>query len=146
MSQAPRTELRPGYLVKHVQQLFRHAADLELRATGLSMSQYAVLAALAENPGASSAELARRCFVTRQSLQDVLSGLRANGLVVVADKPAGGRARPAQLTEPGRRRLAGATAAMESVEDRMLAGLSRGDQGTLTELLIRCANNLTDLS
>lgn len=145
MSQARHTELRPGYLVKRVQQLLRHASDVELRNTGLSMSQYAVLTALAEHPGASSAELARRCFVTRQSLQDVLSGLRIGGLVVVADKPRTGRARPARLTELGQQRLEQAEKVMSAVEGRMLAGLSPDDRGRLTMLLIRCAENLTDI-
>jgi DNA-binding MarR family transcriptional regulator len=146
MSQARHTELRPGYLVKRVQQLLRHASDAELRHAGLSTSQYAVLNALAEHPGASSAELARRCFVTRQSLQDVLSGLRNNGLVEVAEKAVTGRARPARLTEAGRQRLEHAEKVMTTVEGRMLAGLSPDDRGRLTMLLIRCAENLTDLS
>lgn len=38
------------------------------------MSQYAVLRAVADVPGAPVAELARRTFVTRQSLGDVLNG------------------------------------------------------------------------
>src|SRR6267142_2799084 len=104
MSQAHGSELRPGYLVKRVQQLVRSTADDDLRELGLSVAQYAVLNALSEHPGASSAELARRCFVTRQSLQDVLSGLRAGGLAVVAEKAVTGRARPASLTELGRQR------------------------------------------
>ncbi|EWM09823.1 MarR family winged helix-turn-helix transcriptional regulator [Kutzneria sp. 744] len=146
MSQAANSELRPGYLVKRVQQLVRHAADADLRNTGLSVSQYAVLNALAEHPGASSAELARQCFVTRQSLQDVLSGLRANGLVVVAEKAVTGRARPAGLTDLGRRRLTEAERVMTAVEEQMLTGLSAEDRSRLTNLLIRCAENLTDLS
>ncbi|GAA3436712.1 MarR family winged helix-turn-helix transcriptional regulator [Kutzneria kofuensis] len=146
MSQARHTELRPGYLVKRVQQLLRHASDEELRHTGLSVAQYAVLNALSEHPGASSAELARLCFVTRQSLQDVLSGLRGNGLVVVADKAVTGRARPARLTDLGRQRLEQAEKVMTAVEGRMLAGLGPDDRGRLTMLLIRCAENLTDLS
>jgi DNA-binding MarR family transcriptional regulator len=145
VSQARNTELRPGYLVKRVQQLFRHATDVELRNSGLSMSQYAVLSALFEHPGASSAELARRCFVTRQSLQDVLSGLRSGGLVEVAEKALIGRARPARLTELGRQRLEQAEKVVSTVEGRMLAGLSPDDRGRLTMLLIRCAENLTDI-
>ncbi|QUQ64861.1 MarR family winged helix-turn-helix transcriptional regulator [Kutzneria sp. CA-103260] len=145
MSQARNTELRPGYLVKRVQQLIRHAADVELRNAGLSMSQYAVLNALFEHPGASSAELARRCFVTRQSLQDVLSGLRSAGLVVVAEKAVTGRARPASLTKLGRQRLEHAEKVVATVENRMLAGLSPDDRGRLTMLLIRCAENLSDI-
>ena len=46
---------------------------MALKPTGLSMAQYSTLRALHEHPEASAAELARLCFVTRQSLQDVLA-------------------------------------------------------------------------
>src|SRR6201992_4482617 len=70
-----------GYLVKRVQQELRRRCDAALKPTRLSMAQYAALRALADHPDASAAELARLCFVTRQSLQDVLAVLRTAGLV-----------------------------------------------------------------
>jgi DNA-binding MarR family transcriptional regulator len=140
MSRAPVGD-RPGYRVKQVQQALRHAGDARLRATGLSVSQYAVLRALADLPGAPSAEVARRCFVTRQSLADVIGGLRASGAVTPGD-PGRGRARPMALTESGRQRLAAAETVMAEVEERMLAGLSPREVATLTELLAVCAANL----
>ena len=77
----PEIELAAGYLVKRVQISFRRRSDAALQAVGVSMAQYAVLRALADHPDASAAELARLCFVTRQSLGDVLTVLRAAGLV-----------------------------------------------------------------
>jgi DNA-binding MarR family transcriptional regulator len=132
---------RPGYRIKQVQQALRHAGDDALRGIGLSVSQYAVLRALADLPGASSAAVARRCFVTRQSLADVLAALRAAGSVT-AGEPGPGRARPMALTEAGRERLAGAETAMAAVEERMLTGLSAREVATLAELLAVCAANL----
>lgn len=134
---------RPGYLVKRVQQAFRQASDELLRPIGLSMAQYAVLAALAENPGASSAELARRCFVTRQSLRDVLTGLKTAGLVAVAEEASTGRARPVRLTESGEARLEEAHRMVGEVEERMLTGMTEADRRRLAELLSICAENLT---
>jgi DNA-binding MarR family transcriptional regulator len=137
------TETRAGYLVKRVQQLLRHACDEGLRPTGLSMSQYAVLRALADHPGASSAELARRCFVTRQSLQDVLGGLLAADLVAVAERAGSGRSRPVTLTPNGRTRLRTADATIADIEQRMLTGLAPQEQQQLAALLTVCAQNLT---
>ncbi len=140
MRQAP-LDLRPGDRVKQLQQLLRHAGDDALRSIELSVSQYAVLRALADHPGASAAEVARRCFVTRQSLADVLGGLRAAELVV--PDPAGhGRSRPTILTATGRARLDAAERTMAGVEERMLAGLSAREVATLAELLGVCAANL----
>ncbi|MFI5609598.1 MarR family winged helix-turn-helix transcriptional regulator [Amycolatopsis sp. NPDC051903] len=141
MSQAE-TTARPGYLVKRAQQALRQACDEDLRPIGLSMSQYAVLRALADHPGASSAELARRCFVTRQSLRDVLGGLRTAGLVTVAEKASTGRARPVTLTRPGTAQLKAAEQVVFDAEERMLTGLSPTERRRLAELLRRCAENL----
>jgi DNA-binding MarR family transcriptional regulator len=135
------SQVRPGYLVKQVQQLLRRACDSELRTSGLSVSQYAVLRELADRPGVSAAELARRCFVTRQSLQDVLAGLRQSELVAVGE-PTRGRARPVTLTAAGRKWLHSAEKAMTRAENRMLAGLGAAEQRRLSELLQRCAQNL----
>jgi DNA-binding MarR family transcriptional regulator len=137
------TERGVGYLVKRVQQTLRRRCDAALRPTGLSMAQYAVLRALADHPAASAAQLARLCFVTRQSLQDVLGGLRAGGLIdESAAGPQRGRARSLRLTGTGKRRLASAHAAVTTVEVAMLSGIPVDTQKRLAELLIRCAQNL----
>jgi DNA-binding MarR family transcriptional regulator len=134
-------EASPGYLVKRVQQSLRRRSDAALRGIGVSMAQYAVLRALADQPEASAAELSRRCFVTRQSLQDLLGGLRAAGLVESSGPPRG-RSQALRLTPDGRDRLRGADNAVFGVEELMLDGLADGSRGRLAELLTRCAENL----
>jgi DNA-binding MarR family transcriptional regulator len=131
-----------GYLVKRVQQSMRRRCDAALRGTGLTMSQYAVLRALADHPQASAADLARLCFVTRQSLQDVSTGLRSAGLIDDAEVPARGRARALTLTATGRRRLSAAHTAVIAVESQMLDGLSTTESRRLSGLLKACAENL----
>ena len=131
-----------GYLVKRVQQAFRRRSDAELRRRGLSMSQYAVLRALAEHPDASAADLARLCFVTRQSLQDVLGGLRTEGLVDDGDGPTRGRARALRLSPSGHIRLDSAHRAVLGVEAALTQGLSVDQRSQLAALLSRCAENL----
>jgi DNA-binding MarR family transcriptional regulator len=131
-----------GYLVKRVQQSLRRNCDAALRPTGLSMAQYTALRALADHPQASAAELARLCFVTRQSLQDVLTGLRTAALVQDSSGPQKGRARALQLTAAGTRRLAEAHAAVIHVEQDMLNGIPGKARKELASLLLRCAENL----
>ena len=139
---APQTERMAGYLVKRVQQALRRNCDAALRHTGLSMAQYSALRALANHPNASAAELARLCFVTRQSLQDVLTGLRTAGLVGPADAPARGRAKSLVVTPAGLDQLGAADAAISGVEEAMTAGLSRPARAQLSALLSVCAENL----
>src|SRR6202012_3068342 len=99
----PEIELGAGYLMKRVQQGLRRRCDAALKPTGLSMAQYAALRALHDHPDASAAELARLCFVTRQSLRDVLNGLDAAGLAGPSAARGRGRARAVQVP-PARRR------------------------------------------
>jgi len=138
----PDIELAAGYLVKRIQHSFRRLSDAALQSVGVSMAQYAVLRALADHPDASAAELARLCFVTRQSLGDVLTVLRAAGLVETADLPPRGRAQALQLTAKGRGVVTSADKAVNAVDAVMTEGLSQTDRRQLTALLTRCAENL----
>jgi DNA-binding MarR family transcriptional regulator len=131
-----------GYLVKRVQQGLRRQCDAALKATGISMAQYSTLRALDEHPEASAAELARLCFVTRQSLQDVLTGLRTAGLIENADAEPRGRAQSLALTRQGSRRLRAAHEAVFAVEAVMLQGISAQDRRSVAEALLRCADNI----
>ncbi|MET0700137.1 MAG: MarR family transcriptional regulator [Mycobacterium sp.] len=142
---ATNVEQGVGYLVKRVQQAMRRRCDAALRPIGLSMSQYAVLRALADHPDASAAELARLCFVTRQSLQDVLGGLRSAGYVDDADSTARGRARALRLTSAGRRTLDSAHDAVLGVESQMLQGIPDSRQAQLAAALAQCAQSLENL-
>jgi DNA-binding MarR family transcriptional regulator len=120
----------------------RRQCDAVLKATGISMAQYATLRALDEHPEASAAELARLCFVTRQSLQEVLTGLRAAGLIENAEAEPRGRAQSLALTRLGSRRLSAAHEAVFGVEDVMLRGISAHERRNAAQALLRCAKNL----
>jgi len=138
----PSIELGSGYLVKRVQQALRRRCDAALKPIGLSMSQYALLRALHDHPDASASELARLCFVTRQSLRDVLSGLRAAGLVDFSETQGPGRARALALTPLGLGHLKKSHALVEGVEAEMLHGIPAAARRELAALLLRCAENL----
>ncbi|QIS19752.1 MarR family winged helix-turn-helix transcriptional regulator [Nocardia terpenica] len=131
-----------GYLIKQTQQAFHRGCEERLRPLGLSMSQYAVLRAVADIGPAPAAELARRTFVTRQSLRDVLSGLLGADLVTIADAPTIGRALPVTLTPGGRSLLDRADAIVFDVEARMLTGIPSKDVRRLASLLTTCLGNL----
>lgn len=140
-----RVEGGVGYLVKRVQQGLRRRCDGALRPTGLTMSQYAVLRALHDHPEATASELARLCFVTRQSLRDVLGGLRSADLVEDADAAPRGRKRSLTLTQHGVASLGAGHAAVIGVESAMLAGIPVKQRADLAALLARCAENLDEL-
>lgn len=72
---------RVVYLLKRVEQALRAAIDHALAPEGITSAQYGVLAALAATPGATSAELARICLVSMQSMHELITGLADRGLI-----------------------------------------------------------------
>src|ERR1700722_9693573 len=82
---------RIGYLLKRVQHSLRSRMDKVLESKGLTTPQYAVLSFLENEPGASSAELARRSFVTPQTMIRIVENLETLGLIRREPHPTHGR-------------------------------------------------------
>ncbi len=135
-------ESRVGYQMKRAQHALRVEMDKALREVGITTAQYAALSKLEAAPGLSGAKLARRSFVTPQTMNVILANLEAAGLVVRRPHPEHGRVLQAYLTEVGEESLAGAHGLVEAVERRMLDGLSQDERRRLLEALHSCANAL----
>ncbi len=137
-----RVESRVGYQMKRAQHTLRVEVDKALREVGMTTAQYAALSALEAAPGLSGAELARRSFVTPQTMNVILTKLEAAGLVVRRPHPEHGRVLQAYLTEIGENSVARAHGLVEAVEGRMLDRLSQDDRRRLSEALRSCADAL----
>jgi DNA-binding MarR family transcriptional regulator len=131
-----------GYLLKAAQHLLRQRMDDLLRDLTLTTPQYAVLSALEEAPGLSGAALARRCFVTPQTMTGIVTNLEAAGLIARMADPAHGRIIQTRLTKAGAARLAKARRLIDRVEGEMLAGLKPAQQEALAGLLQVCVTAL----
>jgi len=137
-----RVESRVGYQMKRAQHALRAEMDKALREVGMTTAQYAALSALEVAPGLSGAELARRSFVTPQTMNAILVNLEAVGLVVRRPHPEHGRVLQAYLTGMGEEVVARAHGLVEAVERRMLDKLSQDDRRRLLEALRGCADAL----
>lgn len=133
---------RPGYLLKVVERLQRRAMDLALGKIGLTTPQYAALSVLADHPGISNAELARRSFVTAQTMTDVLRALHRDGRVTRAPHPDHGRIIQYQLTVDGERLRALGDVKVMAIERQMLSRFTADEQTALLDMLQRCADSL----
>ncbi len=133
-----------GYLLKETSSALRTAMEAVLRPLGMTVTHYSCLELLAQRPGLSNSELARGAFVTRQSMNVLLLALERDGSVVRPAEAPVGKALPTRLTPLGRRRLAAATAAVRSVEVRMLAGLSADDRAAALRILRSMARSLSN--
>ena len=133
-----------GYLLKEASSALRSAMEEALRPLGMSVTRYSCLELLAQRPGLSNSDLARGAFVTRQSMNALLQDLEAEGLVTRPAEAPVGRVLPTRLTAQGRRSLERATAAVRSVEVRMLAGLTEAEQASTFRSLQTMSRSLRD--
>ena len=124
-----------GYLLKEASSALRAAMEDVLRPLGMTVTHYSCLELLAQRPGLSNSELARGTFVTRQSMNVLLQALERDGSVTRPAEAAVGKVLPAQLTPLGRQRREAASAAVRSVEVRMLAGMTEQEQAGALKIL-----------
>ncbi|MGF7160322.1 DNA-binding MarR family transcriptional regulator [Rhodoligotrophos appendicifer] len=127
-----------GYALKRAQQAMRLHMDRQLQEIGLNAPQYNVLASLEAEPGASNARLARRAFVTPQTMQAMLVKLEQAGLIQRRPDTEHGRIQRTELTERGRSSLAQAHLAAQKSE-RLAREASSPDA---VEMLTRVAEAL----
>ena len=133
-----------GYLPKEASSALRIAMEEVLRPLGMGVTQYACLELLAQRPGLSNSELARGAFVTRQSMNVLLRNLEREGYVTRPTEAPVGKVLPTRLTPRGRRSLEEASAAVRSVEVRMLAGMSDTEQSDAFRILRHMVHSLRD--
>ena len=144
MSSPPVTSHPVGYLVKRLQQALRAGMDGALRTLDLTTPQYAALTALEEVPGASGAAVARYCFVTPQTMNEIVGNLLNAGLIRRAPHPENARILQMFLTEEGRTLLAQAHSLVQAVEARMVAPLAPEERAQLAAWLAACAAALEE--
>ncbi|WP_293003517.1 MarR family transcriptional regulator [Mycobacterium sp.] len=129
-----------GFLVRGLMARLRPHALQALRPLGLGLPEFVCMRILDDDPGRTSAELARHTHVTAQAMNQVLQGLEESGLVTRPMTAPSGRALPAQLTRKGKALLKRAEAAVASADEQLLAHLSVADRHQLKRLLYRAGN------
>jgi DNA-binding MarR family transcriptional regulator len=126
-----------SHLLHRAEQL---AADRFAQLVGetLTLRQFAVLAAIAEQPGLSQSDLVRATGIDRSTLADLMNRLVKRGLVDRKESPSDGRAYSVLLTPLGVTTLKNATqharAADAAILDLLPRAKRRSFLGTLTKL------------
>jgi DNA-binding MarR family transcriptional regulator len=108
-----------------------------MRVHGVSTAQIGVLRQLANEPGLSGAELARRLLISPQGVQLALTALERRGLVERKRDPQHGRILQAYLTGEGRDVAGRVVNDAIAAHDEVFGVLSVHEQQTLRELLGR---------
>ena len=131
-----------GVLIKETQVILNQRMDEVLRPLGLSVSQYACLQALHDLPGITGSELARRAFVSRQSMNVLLQGLEKRGLIERSVEPGPRRERATTLTTEATSLLVNARSHVASVATTMTGDLAAAELIRLRALLTACRDAL----
>lgn len=131
-----------GFALKRLQQVLRTRMDAALSTYALTTPQYAVLALLADDPGMSNAELARRSFVAAPTMLRILDGLTEAGLITRADPAPEHRVRCTALTNLGRKRLAQAAPHVRSFENLLVANAQPEHVEIISNWLRACTTQL----
>src|SRR5262245_7538019 len=141
---ASRPESVIAYLLKSLHHSLRQAVDEAFRRQRIEMSfaHFVVLYTLQSEPGVVGAELARRGFVTAQTMNTILRRLERDGDIERRPHPATQRADSWYVTRPGQARLDRAKVVAETVWTRMLSALSGREVVQLQNLLERCIGGL----
>lgn len=130
-------DTHPGYLLKIVQQELRKEMDHVLKAIHLTTPQYATLSSLQENPGISNAELARKSFVTPQTMNLIVKNLENRGLITRNEDAHHGRIQNIVLSKSGEKLLEKAHSHVEHIEKEVFSYLSKEELSVLTNLLMK---------
>lgn len=131
-------------MLKRAQHALRQRMDQALAAEELTLAQYAALSNLADGPALTNADLARRAFVTPQTMIRIVSDLEQSGSIVRNQDPGHGRRILNSITAAGRRRIAGADQIAAEIDAQMTMGFSAGEVEELLALLARCFGNLVE--
>lgn len=131
------TNKKLGYLIKNAQHEVRIRMDKALRSLGITTPQYAVLSQLEEYPRLSNAQLARKCFVTPQTMNRILMGLESNHLIKRRGHEHHGRIQETVLSKLGTEKLEAAHRTVMEAENAVFRNISEEEKQTLLGLLQR---------
>jgi DNA-binding MarR family transcriptional regulator len=135
-----------AYVIKRAEHTIAQLVEERLRPHGIGIAKYAVLKVLSERPDSSGAQLARRCFVTPQTMSTNVAALAEQGLVARTAHPENMRVQQTRLTDAGHALLQRCQPDIDAVEAAFLSQLSAADQIQLDELLRRGTAGLRQLA
>jgi DNA-binding MarR family transcriptional regulator len=131
---------RSTALIDHLARMTRARAQAALEEHGLRPRPLVALTLLRDHGGFSQQGLASALQMDKTNLVGLLNGLEDDALIARRRSPEDRRRHIVEITEAGAARLAEAEAALASVEDDVLGGLSEDERETLYGLLRRATS------
>jgi DNA-binding MarR family transcriptional regulator len=142
---APRARREPGvsYAVARLHQRLFASITERVAPYGLTTLQFTTLSVLSRHGAPlSTSQLARRAFMTPQSMSEVIHALERNGLIERHPDPNHRRTLPATITAKGRRVLGACDEAVSEFEDSMLEGFTDEERAAFLGMVKTAVRNL----
>jgi DNA-binding MarR family transcriptional regulator len=137
------TEPGVSYAIARLHQLVFAGVSARAARHGLTALQFTTLSVLNRHGAPlSNSQLARRSFMTAQSMHEVIHRLEQEGLIARSPHPSHGRKLPATLTAKGRRVVVACEKAVAEFEKTMLKGLTRTDRSAFLRMLKSAVQHL----
>lgn len=133
-----------GFLLKSLQHTVRQRIEDLMRKEGidLSFAQCVALFSIRREPGITGAQIARRAFVSAQTMNTVLRRLEIDGKIERRPHPDSRRADSWSVTAPGLAELERAGESITQVFGQMVEPLSAAEVAALEDYLRRCITAL----
>jgi DNA-binding MarR family transcriptional regulator len=129
-------------LVLNADRVIRSFMDETLQEFSLPTPEYTCLVIIRNYGPMSSAELARRVFVTPQAMGYIIASVEQRGLVVRHPDPSHGRKLLARLTPDGVALVDACVDRLKEVEQRFLGALNPREQRYFIEMFTACVDHL----
>jgi DNA-binding MarR family transcriptional regulator len=140
---AASTEPGVSYAVARLHQRVFAGITERVAPHGLTTLQFTTLSVLSRHGAPlSTSQLARRAFMTPQSMSEVIHALERKGLIKRDPHPNHRRTLPATLTAKGRRVLAACEESVSEFEQSMLDGFSEKDRAAFLDMVKAAVRNL----
>lgn len=137
---------RFSYAVATLERSIRRSLGAVLRPFELTVAEYTALSLIRRRDGYSNAQLARRAFVSPQAMHEMINSLERRGLLEREPSASHRTMRHTHLTDEGRARLDRCNAAVDEIEESMMAGIPDERRFEIVALLLESARNLREFS
>lgn len=130
-----------GWVIWETFQNLHKSFDEALRPYGLTGTQLSLLIRIAEEPGLSGAELARRTLTTTQAANLALKALERKGLIERTSIDGGGNILQATVTDAGHAAMQAGYEVVQDIGQRRQKNLTKADREQLRTLLHKYASD-----
>ncbi len=123
----------PSHLLHRAQQIAANQSASALKAAGVTLRQFSVLAALSGNEGVSQSDLVNATGIDRSTLADMVQRMESGGLIKRADSKTDARAKSVSLTAKGRKAYDKALPAVRSADSALFGSMAKAKQDALMQ-------------